>query len=78
MTLCNLVKRPTTWVVTFMKNNKVEGLEFNTIEKAADYIVDELKVKDSEVDEAITQMYALKRCRAIFDTNGTLSHTERT
>lgn len=63
------------WVVTFAESGKVTHRKFLSIDPACDFLVDNLKVDDGEVDAAVINLHVLNHKVAMFD-NGQFSHTE--
>jgi hypothetical protein len=52
--------------------------DFVTVDQACDFLVDELKVDDNAVDQAIIALTTNSHVRAVFHKDGTFSHTEAT
>ena len=51
------------------------SIEFNTIELAADYLINKLNVKDDEIDQALIEMYAYNMAVSVFNETGDFTHT---
>lgn len=58
MSSVNLKRNDKNWTVSYLDNGEVMHLSFRTIERAADFIVDELEVSDDLIDEALIYMEA--------------------
>ena len=73
----NLVNKVDYWLVTHVVGNEQVNKRFDTIEKAADFMVDELKVHDDDIDDALCEMVGFGHTRAIF-TDGCYARSEPT
>lgn len=76
-TLVNLVKENEQWVVVYAIEEEVYDREFSTIEQAADFMTDRLKVYNEHIDHALCEMIAYDHIRAVFKS-GRYSHSEKT
>ena len=75
--LVNLVKEENKWAVVFAIGDEVFDREFSTIEQAADFMTDNLKVYDEHIDYALCELAAYDHVRAVFK-DSKYSHSEQT
>lgn len=66
----NLVHRGSSWIVVYNTANHVVNEKFDTIELAADFMMNKLKVKDEDIDQALIVMYTMDKVRSIFNSEG--------
>lgn len=73
MSAVNLKKNKSNWTVSYIDNGEVMHLDFRTIEKAADFMIDDLDVSDDAVDEALIYMIANDHNTAIISGENVLT-----
>lgn len=71
----NLIRKPNDkWTVIYLIKTETVVKKCDSIEIAADFMIDELNVAEEEIDKAICELHAYDRQMATFD-NGQYSHS---
>ena len=63
----NLIKIGMVWRVTYAVDGEVRHAAYQIVDEACDFLVDQLGIEDSEVDNALIDMAVRGTTHAMFD-----------